>query len=163
MDPVSPAEEHIRQLGIPYRLHRHDHPVRSLAQAAEERGLRQEQIVRSLVFRLEDGSFILVLMPGPSQVAWSKLRHFLGVSRITTADADDVVRATGYRPGTVSPFGLAQPLRLLADERLRELDDVSVGAGIQDAGLILRSSDLIAALSPTFGDFSSESLTQNRD
>ncbi len=99
--------------------------------------MAQDQVVRSLVFRLEDGAFILVLMPGPEQVAWSKLRHFLGVSRITTASADEVYRVTGYRPGTVSPFGLAEPLRLLADERLRRQGEISVGAGIADAGLIL--------------------------
>jgi Cys-tRNA(Pro)/Cys-tRNA(Cys) deacylase len=162
MEPVSPAEAHLRQLEIPYRLHRHDHPVHSLAQAAAERGMDQEQIVRSLVFRQEDGSFILVLMPGPAQVAWAKLRHFLGVSRITTANADEVYRVTGYRPGTVSPFGLTQPLPLLADERLRGLGEISVGAGIPNAGLILRAGDLVAALSPAFGDFSQEDVARPR-
>jgi Cys-tRNA(Pro) deacylase len=156
MDPVSPAEEHVRRLGIPYRLYRHDHTVHSLAQAASERGMDEDQIVRSLVFRLQDGSFILVLMPGPGQVAWSKLRHFLGVSRITTAGADEVYQVTGYRPGTVSPFGLAEPLRLLADQRLRHRNEISVGAGIRDAGLILDSHDLTKALSPDFGDFSGD-------
>jgi Cys-tRNA(Pro)/Cys-tRNA(Cys) deacylase len=153
MDHVSPAEEHLQRLGIPYRLHRHNQPVRSLAQAAAERGMAEDQIVRSLVFRLENGSFVLVLMPGPSQVAWGKLRHFLGVSRITTASADEVLEVTGYRPGTVSPFGLATPLKLLADDRLRTQDEISVGAGIGDAGLILDTADLVAALSPAFGDF----------
>jgi Cys-tRNA(Pro) deacylase len=154
MDPVSPAEDHVRRLNIPYRLHRHDHPVNSLAQAAAERGLLEDQIVRSLVFRLEDGTFVLVLMPGPRQVAWGKLRHFLGVSRITTADANEVYQITGFRPGSVSPFGLAEPLRLLADERLRGQRQISVGAGIRDAGLILDSRDLAEALTPEFGDFS---------
>lgn len=156
MDSVSPAEEHLRRLGIPYRLFRHGHPIHSLAQAASERGMDEGQIVRSLVFRLEDGSFVLVLMPGPGQVAWSKLRHFLGVSRITTASADEVHQVTGYRPGTVSPFGLAEPLRLLADQRLQIQKEISVGAGIRNAGLILSTHDLMKALSPELGDFSGD-------
>lgn len=156
MNPASPAEVHLRRVGIAYRLHRHDNPVQSLAQAAAERGMDQNQIVRSLVFRLEDGSFVLVLMPGPGQVAWSKLRRFLGVSRLTTASADEVYRVTGYRPGTVSPFGLKEPLRLLADRRLEQLAEISVGAGIPDAGLILGSHDLVSALLPEIGDFSGD-------
>jgi len=156
MEPVSPAEEHLRRLGIPYRLFRHDHPVRSLEQAASERGMDADQIVRSLVFRLQDNSFILVLMPGAGQVAWGKLRHYLGVSRITTARSDEVFQVTGYRPGTVSPFGLATSLRLLADERLRLQNEISLGAGIRDAGLIMDSHDLLEALSPELGDFSGD-------
>lgn len=156
MDTTSPAEAHVRRLGIAYRLHRHSHPVRSLAQAAAERGMDPGQIVRSLVFRLEDGTFVMVLMPGPEQVAWGKLRRFLGVSRLTTATADEVQRVTGFRPGTVSPFGLAQPLRILADDRLRQQGEISLGAGIPNAGLILDAHELLAALSPEFGDFSGD-------
>jgi Cys-tRNA(Pro)/Cys-tRNA(Cys) deacylase len=160
MQPVSLAEAHVLRLGIAYTLRRHSHPIRSLAEAASEWGMVEEQIVRSLVFRLQDSSCILLLMPGPSQVAWGKLRHFLGVSRITTASADEVVAVTGYRPGTVSPFGLPKPLPLLADERLRALGEVTVGAGVPDTSLIMQASDLIAALSPAFGDFSGDETNQ---
>jgi Cys-tRNA(Pro)/Cys-tRNA(Cys) deacylase len=162
MEPVSPAEEQVRRLGIPYRLRRHNHPIRSLAQAASEWGMAEDQFVRSLVFRLQDSGFILLLMPGPSQVAWGKLRRFLGVSRITTASPDEVANVTGHRPGTVSPFGLAKPLQLMADERLRALGEVTVGAGIPDTSLIMQAGDLIAALSPTFGDFSGGGVNRTR-
>lgn len=129
--------------GVDYRLHLHDRPIRSLEQAAAERGLRPEQIVRSLVFRLEDETFVLVLAPGPEKVAWPALRRALGVTRITTASAEEVLRATGYPPGAVSPLGLASPLRILADRRLLAQERVSIGAGIPEAGVELRSGDLL--------------------
>lgn len=132
--------------GIPYTLHLHDRPVRSLEQAADERGLSPEQIVRSLLFRLEGHHYLLALIPGPSQVDWSKLRHYLGVSRVTTADADEVRSVTGYEPGAVSPFGLPAKLRILADPCLRLQDVVSLGAGIRNAGVILKRRDLERAL-----------------
>lgn len=153
MSVSTPVTQALDALGIPYRLHLHERPVRSLEQAARERGLRPEQIVRSLVFRLEDGSFVLVLMPGPGKVAWPKLRHHLGVSRLTTATAEEVRRVTGYEPGAVSPFGLPRPLRVLADRSLLDLEEVSLGAGIRDAGVVLSAADLVAALQPEFGDF----------
>lgn len=140
-------------LGLKYRLHEHETPLRSLEQAARERGLEPEQIVRSLLFRVEDGSYVLVLMPGPEQVAWPKLRHFLGVSRLTTADKDEVMAVTGFPPGAVSPLGLSHPLRTLADERIKSLDTISMGAGIHNAGIIMAGSDLTGALELEWGDF----------
>jgi Cys-tRNA(Pro) deacylase len=139
--------------GIPYRLHLHSQPVHSLEQAARERGLHPGQIVRSLVFRLEDGSFALVLMAGPGQVSWPKLRRHLGISRLTTASPAEVKQVTGYEPGAVSPFGLPSQLRLIADRSVLDHVVLSVGAGIRNAGIILARDDLLRALNPDIGDF----------
>jgi Cys-tRNA(Pro)/Cys-tRNA(Cys) deacylase len=149
----TPVTLALDRLGIEYQLHVHETPLRSLEQAAHERGLEPEQIVRSLLFRLEDGSYTLVLMPGPEQVAWPKLRHFLGVSRLTTATKDEVETVTGFPPGAVSPFGLAQPMRILADERLNLQETISFGAGIRNAGIIMARCDLTNALELEWGDF----------
>jgi Cys-tRNA(Pro) deacylase len=141
------------QLELDYRLHEHENQLRSLEQAAQERGLEPEQIVRSLLFRVEDGTYVLVLMPGPAQVAWPKLRHYLGVSRLTTADKDEVKAVTGFPPGAVSPFGLSQPLRILADERIHQQETISFGAGIRNAGIIMGRRDMTSALNLEWGDF----------
>jgi Cys-tRNA(Pro)/Cys-tRNA(Cys) deacylase len=144
----------LESLGIPFSLHQHDHPVRTLEQAAEERGLKPDQIVRSLLFRLTGDTFILVLMPGASRVSWPKLRSHLGVSRITTATAQEVREVTGYEIGAVSPFGLGRPLQILADHRILDHEILSLGAGIRNAGIILKRDDMLRALQPEFGDFS---------
>ncbi len=150
---TTPVTQALDALGIPHRLHVHTTPLRSLEQAASERGLLPNQIVRSLVFRLEDEKYILVLMPGPGKVDWPKLRHHLGVSRVTTAEADEVLEVTGYKTGAVSPFGLPEPLRVLADRRIMDHETISIGAGIRNAGVILRRDDLLHAIQPEMGDF----------
>lgn len=144
------------ELGLEYKLHLHPGPVYSLEQAAHERGLSPEQIVRSLVFRLEEGLYLLVLMPGPAQVSWAKLRHHLGRSRITTASADEVRTVTGFEPGAVSPFGLASPLRILADCCLRELEVISLGAGQRGAGIVIKREDLERTLTVEWVDLREE-------
>lgn len=149
----TPVTQALDQLGLDYKLFEHETQLRSLEQAAKERGLEPAQIVRSLLFRVEDGSYILVLMPGPAQVAWPKLRHYLGVSRLTTADRDEVVSVTGFPPGAVSPFGLAEPVRILADERINQQETISFGAGIRNAGIIMARRDLTNALDLEWGDF----------
>lgn len=151
--PTSPVTRALEALSIPYRLHTHEAPVHSLEQAARERGLAPGQIVRSLVFRLEEGSFVMVLVAGPARVSWPRLRRYLQVSRLTTASPAEVHQVTGYRPGTVSPYGLPQPIRLLADRGLLEPAVLSLGAGLPNAGVILAREDLLRSLSPEIGDF----------
>jgi Cys-tRNA(Pro)/Cys-tRNA(Cys) deacylase len=153
MSVTTPATRALESLGIPYRLHLHEEPLRSLEQAAEERGLKPHQIVRTLLFRLEAGSYVLVLMPGLEKVAWQKLRRWLGVSRLTTASAKELREVTGYETGAVSPFGLPKPVRLLADRGILDHEVISIGAGIRNAGLILKQEDLIRTLDLEIGDF----------
>lgn len=153
MPTSTPVTRALDAAGIPFTLHLHDRPVTSLEQAASERGLRPGQIVRSLVFRCEDGSFLIVLAAGPGQVSWPKLRRHLGVSRLTTASPEEVLQVTGYPPGAVSPLGLATPMRILADRRLSQEQTVSIGAGIRDAGVVLQTQDLLRLVQPEMGDF----------
>ncbi len=155
MEPT-PVTRALDALGIPYQVHIHAGPVRSLEQAARERGLQPAQIVRSLLFRTETGDFVMLLMPGAGKASWPRLRQALGVSRLTTATLDEVVRVTGYEPGAVSPFGLPQPVRLLADRSLLSQETVSIGAGVGNTGILLRSADLVGALSPELGEFRTE-------
>jgi Ala-tRNA(Pro) deacylase len=142
----TPVTRRLSELGIEHSLHIHEKPLRSLEQAAVERGLRNEQIVRSLLFRLEEKLYILVLVAGPGKVSWSKLRKAVGVRRLTTADDIEVHEITGFTPGAVSPIGLKLPLRILVDRGLEDQEILSIGAGIRNAGVILRRDDLLGAI-----------------
>ncbi len=153
MPTQTAVTEALEKMDIPYELHVHESQLRSLEQAARERDLEPEQIVRSLLFRMEGDEFVMVLIPGPSKVDWAKLRHFLGVSRVTTARPQEVERVTGYPTGAVSPFGVRETVRLLADERIKDIEVLSLGAGIRNAGVILKRDDLLEALDPELGSF----------
>jgi Cys-tRNA(Pro)/Cys-tRNA(Cys) deacylase len=152
MDQETTVTRILHELNIPHTLHIHERPLNSLEQAAEERGLRREQIVRSLLFRLEDHSHILVLVAGPAKVSWSNLRKYLGVRRLTTADDTEVQDVTGFLPGAVSPLGLKRPLRILADRGVKDQQIVSIGAGIRNAGVVLRTEDLLRSIDVEFVD-----------
>lgn len=134
------------QKEIPYRLFRHPGQVNSLEQAARERGQRPEQIIRSILFRLPDHIFIMVLIAGPGQISWNHLRSYLKTSRITTASADEVLSRTGYPIGAVSPIGIPDPLRILIDNNILKLEEISIGSGIRNTTVIMQVKDLLKVI-----------------
>ena len=145
-DPLTPVGRELQQRGIPFREFRHPNPVLSLEQAAAERGQRPEQVVRSLLFRLAQGDYLMALVAGSRQVDWKALRRIVGQSRLTTASADEVRAVTGYEIGAVSPFALPQPVRVLLDESMLREAEVSIGSGERGTTVILATADLLRAL-----------------
>jgi prolyl-tRNA editing enzyme YbaK/EbsC (Cys-tRNA(Pro) deacylase) len=133
-------------MNIPYRLFVHPGPVHSLEQAAEERGQAPEQIIRSILFRLAQGEYVMVLMAGPQQISWTALRSYIGRSRLTMAKREEVLQATGYELGAVAPFGLPQPMRVLADPSIFTPDEVSIGSGVRGTTIVMQTADLRRAL-----------------
>jgi Cys-tRNA(Pro)/Cys-tRNA(Cys) deacylase len=142
----TPATRTLDLLGIPCCIFRHPQPPESLEQAARERGQVPEQIVRSIVFRIGAGQFVMVLMAGPGQISWKRVRTVLGISRLSMASESEVREVTGYQIGTVSPLGLPRPLRILADESVFLHEEISLGSGERGVALILKSSDLHKAV-----------------
>ena len=137
MSHLPPVSTALAALDIPHRVFRHPGPVHSLEQAAAERGQRPEQVVRSIVFRLGEGNYRMVLVAGPAQISWPTLRRHLGVSRVTMATPDEVLAVTGFPIGAVSPFGLTTPLPVLADASVFLPDEVALVSGERGVAVIL--------------------------
>jgi prolyl-tRNA editing enzyme YbaK/EbsC (Cys-tRNA(Pro) deacylase) len=116
--------------------------VNSLEQAARERAERPEQVVRSILFRLGEDQYLMALVAGAPQIAWKRLRQYLGQSRLTMATEAEVLAVTGYRVGAVSPFGLPRPLRILIDPGVLAQAEISLGSGVRSEAIVMRSADL---------------------
>ncbi len=146
MNDSTAATRELDSKQIPYCFFRHPGPVRSLEQAAQERGQKPEQVVRSILFRLSQEKFVMVLIAGPGQISWPALRSYLGQSRLTMASQAEVLATTGYRVGAVSPFGLPAPIRILIDRKVLSQDEISIGSGERHTTIILQNADLLRAL-----------------
>jgi len=146
MPIASAATRTLDQLSIPYRLFEHPHPPESLEEAARERGQTPDQIIRSILFRHEQEYFVLVLMAGPGQISWKRVRAHLGVSRISMASESEVRKVTGCEIGTVNPIGLPRPIRILADGSVFKQEEISIGSGVRGAAIIMKSADLQRAV-----------------
>jgi Cys-tRNA(Pro)/Cys-tRNA(Cys) deacylase len=137
--------------GVAYRVVRHG-PVRSLAEAAEARGVTPAQVVKTLVVRRGDGDHVFVLVPGDRTISWPKLRALLGVSRLSLPDAETARDATGYERGTITPFGSTTAWPVVVDERVT--GEVTLGAGAHGVAVAADAGDVTRALGATVADVS---------
>jgi len=154
-----PASIALDQLGIPHRIFRHEMPVTSFEQAAADRNQRPEQIVRSILFQIRPGEFTMVLIAGRGQVDWKKLRQFVKRSRVRMATEDEVLEVTGYRIGTVSPFGVKNQVQVLLDASVLREQEISIGSGVRNTAIIMKSADVHKAL----GNIEIVELGENMD
>ena len=99
----------------------------------------------------------MVLMAGRDQIDWRKLRQLVKRSRVRMATEEEVLEVTGYRVGTVSPFGLKTPVKVLIDESVLREQEVSLGSGVRNMAIIMMSADVQRAL----GDPEIVSLGEN--
>jgi Cys-tRNA(Pro) deacylase len=136
--------------GLVHRVVRHG-PVSSLAEAAAARGMRPEQVVKSLVVRRGDDDFLFVLVPGDRTISWPKLRDLLGVSRLSMPDAATALAATGYERGTITPFGSTTAWPVVADERLRGTE-ISVGGGAPGVTIVAEGDEVVRVLDAAVAD-----------
>jgi prolyl-tRNA editing enzyme YbaK/EbsC (Cys-tRNA(Pro) deacylase) len=53
------------------------------------------------------------------------------------------MQVTGYRIGTVSPFGIPQQLPILCDARMKTIEEVSLGSGLPGIAIVMRTDELL--------------------
>src|SRR6476620_8911538 len=125
----------------------------SLEEAAEILGISPADIVKSLVVKHKDGSFLFALIPGDRQISWPKLRSLVGVNKLSMPPADVAVDATGYERGTITPLGSTTAWPVYADATIagRRL---SMGAGAHGYSAFVDADALTAALEAVVADIS---------
>jgi Cys-tRNA(Pro) deacylase len=146
------TEERVRAAldGVPHSVITHGH-VGSLEEAAVARGVEPRAVVKTLVVRKGDEDYLFVLVPGDRQISWPKLRALFGVSRMSLPDADDALRVTGYKRGSITPFGSTQPWPVVADASMVG-EQITLGGGVSGTAVKLLADDAIRALGATVAD-----------
>ncbi|WP_396598844.1 aminoacyl-tRNA deacylase [Frigoribacterium sp. R86507] len=125
----------------------------SLEAAAASLGLQPSDIVKSLVVKRHDGSFLFALVPGDRQISWAKLRAVVGVNKLSMPSADVALEATGYERGTITPLGSSTAWPVVADSRIVGRR-VALGAGAHGFSAFVEADDLIAGYDATVADIS---------
>ena len=125
----------------------------SLEEAAEILGITPADIVKSLVVKRSDGTFLFALIPGDRQISWPKLRALVGVNKLQLPAPELALEATGYERGTITPLGSTTAWPVYADAGMTGRR-VSMGAGEHGYSLFVEADALLVSLDATVADIS---------
>ena len=114
--------------GLEIEVRKFPEGTKTAQDAADAIGVTVGQIVKSLVFGVDD-EIVMALVSGSNQLDEKKLAAAAGGSKCKRVDADAVREATGYAIGGVPPLGLATQMRIFIDPDLMQYDEVWAAAG----------------------------------
>ncbi len=134
--------------------------ARSLEEAAALLDLEPADIVKTLVVKRSDDSFLFALVPGDKAISWPKLRAVVGVNKLKLPSPELALEATGYERGTIVPIGSSTPWPVYADSSIVGRR-IAMGAGAHGYSLFVEADALIAAYDATVADIS-QSITEIR-
>jgi prolyl-tRNA editing enzyme YbaK/EbsC (Cys-tRNA(Pro) deacylase) len=133
---------------VPHEIVHLPSSSRTAQQAAEALGVPVGDVVKSLLFVLDDGRPVLALVTGDATVDVDALAREAGVAEVRMARGREVRDLTGYRPGAVPPCCLATDVAVVADPGVFAHDVVYCGGGTTSTMLEIRGADLAALLEP---------------
>jgi len=118
--------------------------ARTAAEAAAALGIEVGQIASSLIFKLLDGSPLLIITSGRHRVDTDLVASNLGIEKLGRVDADYVKEQSGFSIGGVAPIGWVSPATILIDEALNDYAVVWAAAGHPHAVYPTSFAELLA-------------------
>ena len=119
----------LAEYGCPGEIKVLSDSARTAAEAAAALGIEVGQIASSLIFKLPDGSPLLVITSGRHRVDTDLVAQNLGIEKLGRVDADYVKEQSGFSIGGVAPLGWVSPATILIDQALNDYEVVWAAAG----------------------------------
>ncbi|WP_136586368.1 aminoacyl-tRNA deacylase [Microbacterium hydrothermale] len=154
-DPTIRVREAARERGLSVDV-RERPAASSLVEAADLLGIPPSAIVKTLVVKRSDDTYLFALVPGDRAISWPKLRAVVGVNKLRLPEPELALAATGYERGTIVPIGSTTAWPVFADERIVG-ERIAMGAGAHGYSLFVDADDLIAAYGAVVADITTES------
>lgn len=104
--------------------------ARTAQDAASALNIEVGQIASSLIFRLPDGTPILLITSGRHRVDTELVARNLSVTQLDRADANYVKELSGFSVGGVSPIGWVNQIsHIYIDSALNDYQEIWAAAG----------------------------------
>jgi Cys-tRNA(Pro)/Cys-tRNA(Cys) deacylase len=142
-----PAHDYLDKLNIPYV--KADFPPgieKGAASVARALSYRERQMIKTLIFELDTGECILVMVGGDQNIVSGNLKKVAGSRNIKMASSEAVKEATGYVIGSIPPFSW-QPegFRTFLDVSLMKEPVLGVGTGVWGHEILITPKNLVKA------------------
>ena len=129
-DPVERVRRCLEKAGYTLPLRHIEETIFTVDEAAEAVGVPPCQILKSLLFAVDDGAaMVLVLMSGSNRVNDKKVKKFLGARKVRMATEEAIYEFCGFRPGGIPPVGYSNQPMTLMDEDIFAYDLLWAAAG----------------------------------
>ena len=152
MGAVERFSEFARAVGIEPRVRRFPEGTKTASDAARAIGCDVAQIVKSLVFVVDDRP-VIALTSGANRVDPAKLATVAGAAGARRASPEEARAATGFAVGGTPPFGHPTPVPTYLDPELLTFEEVWAAAGTPDSVFPLTPADLQRATRAEPADF----------
>ncbi len=121
-------------------------PTPTVETAAAAVGCQPEQIVKSILFLVDDQPALAVTCGMATIERRAIAAHYgVGRKRVKLASPEEVIAIAGYAVGAMTPFGHRKPLPTLLDPRVLDQAEVFAGGGDENALVRLNPQDILRA------------------
>ena len=128
--PITPAVRLLREKGVAFEPHLYDYVERGgTRRSAEELGVDEHAVVKTLVMETDAKKPLVVLMHGDREVSTKNLARHLGVKSVHPCDFAQAQKHTGYLVGGTSPFGTRARLPVYVKRTIFELPKIYINGG----------------------------------
>jgi prolyl-tRNA editing enzyme YbaK/EbsC (Cys-tRNA(Pro) deacylase) len=154
-DPVERVAVFLRKAGAEARLEELANDTPTAQAAAEAIGCSLEQIVKSLVFVCGTQP-VIALLPGDRRADPAKIALAADSSDARVARPAEVIAATGFAPGGVSPVPPPGGTLVLVERTIVSCPVVWVGGGSERHMAMLSPPELVRLTGGTLADIAQE-------
>lgn len=132
--PATPATTLLKARKVAFTIHLYDYVEHGgTSRAAQELGVEEQAVIKTLVFEDQVHKPLLVLMHGDQEVSLKALAMAVGARTVSPCTPEAAARHTGYQVGGISPFGTRKQLPVLAEKSIFALDAIYINAGRRGA------------------------------
>jgi Cys-tRNA(Pro)/Cys-tRNA(Cys) deacylase len=142
-----PSHAYLDELNIPYDKAEFSPEIeKGAASVAHALGYRERQMIKTLIFELDTGEKILVMVGGDQNIVSGLLKKAAGSRNIKMASYEAVQETTGYIVGSIPPFSW-QPVgfRTFLDVSLMKEPLLGVGTGVWGNEILITPENLVKA------------------
>ena len=142
-----PAHEYLDRKNIPYQRADFSPDIeKGAASVARALSYNERQMIKTLIFELDTGERILVMVGGDQNIVSGLLKQTAGSRNIKMASFEAVKETTGYEVGSIPPFSW-QPegFRSFLDVSLMDEPVLGVGTGVWGHEILISPENLVAA------------------
>lgn len=147
MEPKLPSHLYLDRLSIPYERRSFSPTTeKGASNVAHALGFAECQAVKTLIFQVDTGERVLVMLGGDQSAISGNLKKAIGSRNIQMAAPEIVKEATGYVIGSIPPFSW-QPegFRTFLEASLIHEAVLGVGAGQWGEEIFITPQNLIHA------------------